>query len=269
MEGWLNKEGNWFRTWTRRWFTLNGSDLTYYSDESKTKKKGAYKLATDSSVNSMPNRGKYTNCFTLQAEGENGSDTLILSAETPMDRSAWIDAMENCVNNMIRLIEQEAGVDDLEGFLDDALGVPGPGPVPGPVPVVVQRPSQALPIPSSSSSSQRNIESESVVVSSSTTTSTTTATITTTTGKAPAPARPSLLSVFGAVEDPDTDTDTDNNSNSERESEKEKEKEKQRIRESTDFEKLCFISEEGEADPDAEDAKKSDNEEDDGELIVA
>ena len=97
MNGWLSKEGHFFKTWKSRFFSLSANGLEYFSDETKTKKKGCYGLDCESSCNKIEDRKGRLNLFVLQAKGGNKSDTIILSATSLEDRDGWIVAINACI----------------------------------------------------------------------------------------------------------------------------------------------------------------------------
>ena len=95
MEGWLEKEGHWFKNWKKRYFVLDGNgSLAYYTDDTRGKIKGSYQLSSTSSVNSIKEQGSRRFRFVVRAHGANGSDVLVLSAGTDTDRELWMSKLE-------------------------------------------------------------------------------------------------------------------------------------------------------------------------------
>ena len=108
MEGWLEKQGHMFKTWKRRWVSLepSGEDQNYYSfsyyiDETKREKKGEFRIQLDSAVTNLEDgysTGK-SNLFVLQAEGH-GKTFLMLSALSEEDKNSWILAIETAIDTL-------------------------------------------------------------------------------------------------------------------------------------------------------------------------
>mmetsp|Transcript_14996 Transcript_14996/g.24825 ORF Transcript_14996/g.24825 Transcript_14996/m.24825 type:complete len:1019 (-) Transcript_14996:236-3292(-) len=111
-EGWLQKQGSKIKTWKKRWFVLHrpaspGASflLKYYTAQDKATEKGFFKIPGGSSVKSLEDdhRGekkKHQNYFELQAEGNNGKTTLLLSADSAEEKAAWVDAIQSCIDTM-------------------------------------------------------------------------------------------------------------------------------------------------------------------------
>ena len=94
-DGWMNKEGSGWKSWKMRYFTLTesaagaGAVLTYYEDEGKLKKKGAYSLTSSTTTEIASGKGHYLDCFMLKGiRGENRSNKLKCSAISTADRIA-------------------------------------------------------------------------------------------------------------------------------------------------------------------------------------
>lgn len=107
MEGWLEKEGHIFKTWKKRWCVLDKSSgtLCYFTDSSKTTKKGEYRIVADSALTSLDDgyAGRKSHLFAIQAEGTN--NFLMLSASTEENKECWIFAIQECISNAREQIE--------------------------------------------------------------------------------------------------------------------------------------------------------------------
>jgi hypothetical protein len=66
--------------------------LTIILDESKSTKKGEYRISHDSTVTNIDGTSPKLNMFALQAEGAN--DVLLLSASTIDDKIRWIATID-------------------------------------------------------------------------------------------------------------------------------------------------------------------------------
>lgn len=101
MEGYLKKEGHFFKTWQRRFFSLSSSsEFFYYVDEQKLIKKGSYVLDCESSCNVIEDSKGHVNMFVLQAKGDNKYDTIILSADSAEDRAMWITELNRLISEL-------------------------------------------------------------------------------------------------------------------------------------------------------------------------
>lgn len=132
-EGWLEKQGSKVKTWKKRWFVLHrpagpGASyvLKYYTAENKTVEKvtlqlsaccewsnsvidmyfvqGLFKIPAGSSVSALGDghRGekkKHQNYFEISAEGNKDKTSLLLSADSPEDKVAWVEAIQRCIDS--------------------------------------------------------------------------------------------------------------------------------------------------------------------------
>ena len=65
---------------------------------------GFFKIPAGSSVSSLDDghRGenkKHQNLFELQAEGNKGKSVLLLSADSPEEKAAWVEAFQRCIES--------------------------------------------------------------------------------------------------------------------------------------------------------------------------
>ena len=106
-EGWLTKEGRRFKSWKRRWFRLEGSTLSYYSDRVAAKPKGSISLES-CAVQQAQDRTDTRSCMELITEGRK----LYFQADTEAIAHEWALALNNrisCLNYVkkVRLMKAE------------------------------------------------------------------------------------------------------------------------------------------------------------------
>ncbi len=108
MRGYYEKEGHLFKTWKKRYFVLSDGVLSYYVDEGMSKLKGSYTIKADSTCNKIADKGKKKYCIGLQAVGINDSDMLILSSPTEELQNTLVNAVNEVIDEKIRIIEDDA-----------------------------------------------------------------------------------------------------------------------------------------------------------------
>ncbi|KAI9491726.1 hypothetical protein BDB00DRAFT_912561 [Zychaea mexicana] len=89
MEGWLNKQGDKYKTWNKRWFVLKGPNLFYFKSPKDVRMKGiinlrGYRIICDETIYS----GKY--CFKAQHERER---TFYFYTDSEAVMKAWIKTL--------------------------------------------------------------------------------------------------------------------------------------------------------------------------------
>ncbi|KAG2227778.1 hypothetical protein INT45_002016, partial [Circinella minor] len=89
MEGWLNKQGDKYKTWNKRWFVLKGPNLFYFKSPKDVRMKGiinlrGYRIISDESIYA----GKY--CFKAQHERER---TFYFYTDSEAVLKRWMKAL--------------------------------------------------------------------------------------------------------------------------------------------------------------------------------
>ncbi|KAI9250163.1 hypothetical protein BDA99DRAFT_523017 [Phascolomyces articulosus] len=89
MEGWLNKQGDKYKTWNKRWFVLKGPNLFYFKSPKDVRMKGiinlrGYRIISDETIYA----GKY--CFKAQHERER---TFYFYTDSENIMKAWMKTL--------------------------------------------------------------------------------------------------------------------------------------------------------------------------------
>lgn len=100
MEGYLSKEGHLFKTWKKRFFQLEGTDLKYFDDENKRKLKGRYVIDVEAKCNSVEDHKGKKYMFALQAKGDNHSDIILLSAPSLLEKERWVQEINKVISKI-------------------------------------------------------------------------------------------------------------------------------------------------------------------------
>jgi predicted ester cyclase len=93
IEGWLEKEGQFIKSWKRRWMVFDPQHLTlsyFVGADPSASKRGEFKLSNKSTVSPLKNGfspGK-ENLFVVTSTFDR--DSILLSAADPEDRDRWI-----------------------------------------------------------------------------------------------------------------------------------------------------------------------------------
>jgi predicted ester cyclase len=95
IEGWLEKEGQFIKSWKRRWMVFDPQQLTlsYFAEGDSSSKRGEFKLSNKSTVSPLKNGfspGK-ANLFVLTSTFDR--ESILLSAADPEDRDRWISGI--------------------------------------------------------------------------------------------------------------------------------------------------------------------------------
>jgi hypothetical protein len=104
VEGWMAKEGHFFRNWKNRWFLLEGRRLLYFAKPSAKKPQGVIHLAKGSDV-IVEERYTRPFCFTVLTL----TKKFILQAANEEEMAEWIECIQN--NLSYAPAEEEAGDD--------------------------------------------------------------------------------------------------------------------------------------------------------------
>ena len=107
MEVFLLKLVKFFKSWQRRYFQLSDNSLIYYTDSSKSKQKGEYKIVSDSSCTDLSEYKGKSNIIVLQAAGVNKSEMIVLSAETHEDKLVWIAEINGKISKLRESINKK------------------------------------------------------------------------------------------------------------------------------------------------------------------
>lgn len=91
VEGWMAKEGHFFKNWKNRWFLLEGRRLLYFSKPSARKPQGIILLDKGSDV-FVEERYSRPFCFTLLTL----SKKFILQAANEEEMAEWIEVSWRC-----------------------------------------------------------------------------------------------------------------------------------------------------------------------------
>ena len=85
-EGWCTKQGHIFKTWKRRWFVLNGSNISYFTSPGG-KLKGSFSL--NNSHVQLDKESNKPNSFTISIPNKK----YHIVTDTEEDASSWINAI--------------------------------------------------------------------------------------------------------------------------------------------------------------------------------
>ena len=102
VEGWMAKEGHFFRNWKNRWFLLEGRRLLYFAKPAAKKPQGVIHLAKGSDV-IVEERYTRPFCFTVLTL----TKKFILQAANEEEMAEWIECIQN--NLSYAPAEDEAG----------------------------------------------------------------------------------------------------------------------------------------------------------------
>jgi uncharacterized protein YbjT (DUF2867 family) len=103
MEGWLEKEGHFFKTWQRRWFVVEKHRVAYYDSEQKQNLKGTYVLDKESKIVPCPQKGKRKFVFALHAKGS-GGEVLYMNASSQDEMEKWEAAINRAIKGENRVV---------------------------------------------------------------------------------------------------------------------------------------------------------------------
>lgn len=113
-EGFLTKEGGSFKSWKKRWFVLRDNGLAYYKAKADADMEplGLISLTTAGRIQPI-DRKKKANGFEIPTP----SRTFYLSAESDVEKSAWIEGLERAREAILKTSdksEEKVGVADFE-----------------------------------------------------------------------------------------------------------------------------------------------------------
>ena len=103
VEGWMAKEGHFFRNWKNRWFLLEGRRLLYFAKPAAKKPQGVIHLAKGSDV-IVEERYTRPFCFTVLTL----TKKFILQAANEEEMAEWIECIQN---NLTYAPQEEPGED--------------------------------------------------------------------------------------------------------------------------------------------------------------
>jgi len=86
VEGWMAKEGHFFKNWKNRWFLLEGRRLLYFSKPTARKPQGIIQLSKGSDV-FVEERYSRPFCFTILTQ----TKKFILQAANEEEMAEWIE----------------------------------------------------------------------------------------------------------------------------------------------------------------------------------
>lgn len=93
-EGWLEKKGSFFATWKKRWVVLTKTSLDYYTDETKSDKKGFIPLCNESSVQKLEDTSSQRVKFVVISKQRS------LEVTCPqVDYDGWVETLEQIFNS--------------------------------------------------------------------------------------------------------------------------------------------------------------------------
>ncbi|KAL0206615.1 hypothetical protein P9112_001922 [Eukaryota sp. TZLM1-RC] len=102
-QGFMSKQGSFFRTWRRRFFVLRNSALSYYKDNTDTKPKNTIHLTPLSSVEPI-SRQLYTSLrvnrpisHCLMVSSSPGSRVFYFIADSEVERNQWIESIRSAI----------------------------------------------------------------------------------------------------------------------------------------------------------------------------
>jgi predicted ester cyclase len=96
-EGWIEKKGHVVANWKSRWLELTLSDLNYYENETKSKKKGGIKIDRDTKVFILDPVASHLHRFLVQA----AENELEMSCASEQVRNEWVKAVLHVVQSNI------------------------------------------------------------------------------------------------------------------------------------------------------------------------
>ena len=112
--GYLQKEGDVWRTWKRRYFVLSSQLLSYYSDRDATTPKGHIQLqGAEVRVSQRSDRSGWL-FEVYRDEAETQHRVYYLQADSEVERDEWIAAIKN--NILYELNRTRALVDEVDGY---------------------------------------------------------------------------------------------------------------------------------------------------------
>ncbi len=76
--------------------------IFFWTDETKSKKKGEYKLGPDSSITSLEDDNRHQNMIAVQAEGV--SDLLVMFTDSPEDKATWIRIIDGRISDIKNIL---------------------------------------------------------------------------------------------------------------------------------------------------------------------
>jgi len=110
VEGWMAKEGHFFRNWKNRWFVLEGRRLLYFSKPTAKSPQGIIQLAKGSDV-IVEERYTRPFCFTVVTL----TKKFILQAANEEEMAEWIE----CIQNNLLYAPVEGETDESMGDLEE------------------------------------------------------------------------------------------------------------------------------------------------------
>lgn len=93
-EGWMTKLGGTHKSWKKRWFTLVGTDLTYYADQKGKKEKGSINLKQATGIDEAP-EAKKSNAFKIIVPSVR---TFIVYCGTEQEKKEWMDELRKVIS---------------------------------------------------------------------------------------------------------------------------------------------------------------------------
>ncbi|KAK8848115.1 RAC-gamma serine/threonine-protein kinase [Tritrichomonas musculus] len=93
-EGWMTKLGGTHKSWKKRWFTLVGTKLTYYVDQTGKKEKGTIDLKQATGVDEAP-EAKKPNSFKIVVPSKR---TFILICNNEQEKKEWMSEIKKVIS---------------------------------------------------------------------------------------------------------------------------------------------------------------------------
>ncbi|XP_038902910.1 pleckstrin homology domain-containing protein 1 [Benincasa hispida] len=109
--GWLNKQGEYLRTWRRRWFVLKRGKLFWFKDSIVTRAsipRGVIPVNTCLTVKGAEDILHKPCAFELSTTG---SDTMYFIAESEREKEEWINSIGRSIVQNSRSVTESEVVD--------------------------------------------------------------------------------------------------------------------------------------------------------------
>ncbi|CAN8298276.1 unnamed protein product [Cochlearia groenlandica] len=94
--GWLTKQGEYIKTWRRRWFVLKQGKLFWFKDSDVTRvsrPRGIVPVASCLTVKGAEDILNKQNAFEVSMRGE----TMYFIADTEKEKEDWINSIGRCI----------------------------------------------------------------------------------------------------------------------------------------------------------------------------